>query len=211
MRKSLLIVVVLWGCASTKITEYTSPPNLLKSDNIMVAPILGVSDKVSYDLFKITKDHIKTVQNNVMYIPEEEYSMLSAGVSKEVLYNFEYLDSLKSYLGSNYGIDYLLIVEVLGLTSKKGSYSYYTDNELNRYNRAYNQSDQTNKVELLYSVLNTKSKTLDSKFVVKTQINPMTFNENGGESRVNITNAHSALVLAYEKGIKKLKKGFKVN
>jgi len=174
----------------------------------MVMPVYGLKEMFSHDLFLIAKKQLQTDQNKVLYLPEEEYEILKAGYSKELLEEPKYFDSLKHIVSKTHSVDYILTVEISELMRKKGSMGYYTATDLNQYNQHYNQDNETARATLLYYIHHTSSKTLDSQFSVTTNMNAMAFGEeSGGETRINLANEISALKLAYEKGIKHIKKG----
>lgn len=87
-----------------------------------------------------------------------------------------------------------------------GSFGTYTEIELKKYNSHYNQDNESRSASLLFNFIDLKQNTA-RKFLVSTSINPLGIqNEDGGEARINVSSQNTALMLAYRKGIRKIKK-----
>ncbi|SNT20251.1 hypothetical protein SAMN05421640_2829 [Ekhidna lutea] len=171
----------------------------------MVMSIYGVDELHGLHLFDLAKKKLSET-NALLYMPEQEYSLLEKGVPKETIYSNQISDSLKTIIALRSKSRYILKVEVLD--SSGGSlFGSYTANELNRYNSPFNQANERNTAVIAFTVYDTDRNITENKFHVKTQINPLTIDEDGGESRINFTSENTAISKAFMKGIKQLKKG----
>ncbi|GAA0890664.1 hypothetical protein GCM10009122_03430 [Fulvivirga kasyanovii] len=208
MKRYLFIIVlaVLAGCAGTKVTEYTGTPRLLANSTILFLPTHGISDYKSQDLCGIARRLLKD-NSQVLYLPEEEYNLTRAGMGKEEITKATMLDTGRlALICKKLQIRYIIGTEISSLRGG-GSYGVYSEAELDPYNSTYNMDNESNSASLLFSIYDAQSGSVDSRFAVKTTINPLHIHDDGGgESRVNLTDQMTALTTAYEKGIKLIRK-----
>ena len=78
---------------------------------------------------------------------------------------------------------------------------------MNKYTSHYYQESEANSSSLIFRLIDTKSKLTESKFQINSRIGPLVINEDdGGETRINLTTELTAITKAFEKGMKLLKK-----
>lgn len=208
MRKGiLLLVLATFGCSSTKYTVYTSWPKFLSNESILVSQVAGVSENVSFELYESALQQLKTENNKILYLPEYEYDLIAAGIGKGKIQKLGSSDSLSSLIARQLNVEYLLDVQLVGLSSKGGSFGTYSDVELSRENSHYIQGNESRSASLLFNFIDLNNHTV-RKFIVETNINPLSIEESdGGETRINLASQVTAMKSAYEKAIKKMKKG----
>lgn len=208
MKRYLFIIVlaVLSGCSGTKIIKYTGTPRLLTNSKILFLPTNGISDYKSQDLCDVARRLLKG-NSQILYLPEEEYNLTKAGMGREEITKATVLDTGRlALICKKLQVRYIIGTEISSLRGG-GSYGVYSETELDPYNSAYNMDNESNSASLMFSIYDAQSGSVDSRFSVKTTINPLSIHDNGGgESRVNLTNQMTALTTAYEKGIKLIRK-----
>lgn len=208
MKRYLFIIVlaVLSGCSGTKIIKYTGTPRLLTNSKILFLPTNGISDYKSQDLCDVARRLLKGY-SQILYLPEEEYYLTKAGMGREEITKATVLDTGRlALICKKLQVRYIIGTEISSLRGS-GSYGVYSEAELDPYNSAYNMDNESNSASLMFSIYDAQSGSVDSRFSVKTTINPLSIHDNGGgESRVNLTNQMTALTTAYEKGIKLIRK-----
>ncbi|MDE0471404.1 MAG: hypothetical protein OXH57_05640 [Ekhidna sp.] len=164
-------------------------------------PISKTDEERSIELFEWTKTYLQTGQNEIFYLKDIEYDLINKGISKKLMTEPKFSDSLAFLLHKHLNIDYLLFITVNSL--KDGDSGYYFENELISLSQEKNTSIANITFLLVPSGINRTS----HKFNITTKIAPLTKEtKSGGEQRINWSNESMALSKAFMKGIKKIKK-----
>ena len=179
---------------------YTGSPKLLVTDKIVMVTS-KIDEKKSIELFELAKKDLQTEHNEIYYIRDIEYDLINKGVSKEIMTESIFLDSLTFLLHKHMDIDYLLFITVNEL--KNGDSGYYLKNELT----SLSQDKNTSMANVTFSLLPSAVNGAIHRFNVTTEIAPLTKEtKSGGERRINWSNESMALSKAFLKGIKQIRK-----
>ncbi|MBL6448533.1 hypothetical protein JMN32_19640 [Fulvivirga sp. 29W222] len=208
MKRSIIIILaaLAGACAGTKITKYTGSPRLLANTKILFLSTLWLNDYRSQELFGLAQKKLDD-NSQLYYLPGEEYNLIKAGVGRDPIAKVSIRDTASlAVIAEKLGVRYVIGTEVIGLR-EGGSYGTYTENELDPSNSMYNADNESNSASLMFFIYDLNSRSVNSKFQVKTTIGAMRFQDDeGGESSVNVTDQITALTVAYEKGIKLIRK-----
>ena len=202
---SILFLVFITACSSTKIIKYSALPKIVEGEGILIKGIKNLNQIRGHHLFEFAKNTLSGT-NKVIFLPEQEYFLLQKGINKEYLYGDQTSDSIRSIIAEQTNCRYILSIEVLN-SQKGGTFGSYTSLELDRYNSHYYEDNETNNANLIFKILDTKGNFTKNEFQITTKINPLIINEGDGETRINATTEFSAITKAFEKGIRQLKKG----
>lgn len=202
---NFFFLVLFTACSSTKIIKYSALPRIVMGEGILMMSIKSLSENQQYNLFQ-TGSKILSKSNKLKFILELEYYLATQGIGKDEFYRNSVSDSIISILATKTNSRYILYVEKI--SSKQGeAFGSYTSLELNRYHSHYYQGSETNSASLLFRIIDTKVNLTESKFQVNTKIGPLIIDEKNGETRVNMTTELTAIIGAFRKGMKQLKKG----
>ena len=206
MKTNIFFLVFITACTSTKIIKYAALPKIVEGEGILMMGIPNLPEIQQYELFQYGHQIISK-SNNMKFISELEYDLVSKGIDREQFYSNTIPDSIISAIAVETNSRYILDVEIL--YSKGGeTLGFYTPIELNKYNAPYNADNETNTAYLIFKLIDTEVNLTESKFQVNTLIGPLVYNkDDGGETRINLTGELSAITAAFEKGMKQLKKG----
>lgn len=166
----------------------------------------NVSETKQYKLFETAKQ-ILSGTNQLKFLLEEEYDLIAKGISREYLRSNHTPDSMVSRIANSVNSRYVLYVEDLA-SEKGGGIGSYTPLELDEYNSHYYQGKETNSASMIFRLVDTEDQLAERTFQIHTTIGPLTIKEeDGGETRFNMTSDLSAVTKAFEKGVKQLRKG----
>ncbi|UII27686.1 hypothetical protein LVD15_04480 [Fulvivirga maritima] len=203
-----MAVLLITSCVNTKITNYYGTPRLIENSGILILPTKGIAGYWSQQLYEQTKAQFKDTEARLFYLPEEEYNLIKAGISKDMLDHLTLSDTITlAEISEHLGVRYIIGAQVNNL-QQGANYGVYTENDLNQYNSPYNTDNESNKADVLFDIYHVNSRSIEAKFLVHTSINPLIIQEDeGSESRVNVTDQMTALYDAYKKAFSMIKKG----
>lgn len=193
------------ACSSTKLIKHTALPKILHNEGILLSGIKNLNEYQSLQLYESAKKQISKT-NNVKYLPEQEYFLVSKGVPLGDLSKNPFSDSLKSNIALLTQSRYIIEIEVLDAKDGDLFGSYAPQGLQDPYNNS-NLNTETNTAKVLFTVFDTKGAVTESKFQINAHIHPLAWgNTDGRQTRINLKSSFTAISKAFNKGIKRLQK-----
>lgn len=203
------MLLLLASCVTypTKFTYLTSFPKLVKGSDILYLPAKQVSTSQDISFFYTAEELLKKT-NKLSYLPQEEYVLISEGISRTLLYSDTLSKKCKKAIFEKTNFRYLIQVEVLDIS--KGVPKEYNQPYV-MYDSRVRDNGSDRKAVLIFTVHDVKNypKEITRVFKVETKVNKIIGGNNSRneyEVSYDVKSSASAIEVAFKKGIKKIRR-----